>query len=517
MANEKDDGTDKDPVANETGTEGTDAAGGSTDGPDTPGQDETLSGAGSEPHPDTDRDPFTDSPPDPSTEPGPEPLQTADALSDSDSDQGPTRREDSPPDLETPAEPGHEPLHAADPAPHADTRDEAMDLHEEEAGTSLAARVLTFLVLLLAGAALGIWAAPKIAPNLPSGLAPVAEWLAPASRGDEERIAALETELQGEISALSAQVSGLSDTSALDARIADAVSGVETRTDSAMTDLRDSITALGGDETRQRLARLEARLDGQVAELEALQEQIASGAGASASATSEETAAQIDVYQAQLDGVRAELGTVSDTVAALRNRIDEVAATADRSIDAAQAKVAEIEAETETALSTAAIESDIALIRAAMASGTPFAEPAARLAGDPGVTVPDSLAAAADSGAPTLVTLQERFPDAAHAAIRASIHAQGSNSGVIGRSRAFLEAQIASRSLTPTEGSDPDAVLSRVEGHLRAGDLSAALSEADALPSEAIAAMQGWLDDARLRANAQAGLAELQSSVSTMN
>ena len=65
-----------------------------------------------------------------------------------------------------------------EPAPEADDGQEA---HEEEAGPSFAGRALTFLLLLLAGAALGIWGAPKLAPLLPSGLAPVANWLTPGT------------------------------------------------------------------------------------------------------------------------------------------------------------------------------------------------------------------------------------------------------------------------------------------------------------------------------------------------
>jgi hypothetical protein len=59
------------------------------------------------------------------------------------------------------------------------------------------------------------------------------------------------------------------------------------------------------------------------------------------------------------------------------------------------------------------------------------------------------------------------------------------------RSRAFFTAQVASRSLTPKQGMDPDAVLSRMEDHLRNDDLAGALAEAQGLPSEAAAAMSG--------------------------
>ena len=68
--------------------------------------------------------------------------------------------------------------------------------------------------------------------------------------------------------------------------------------------------------------------------------------------------------------------------------------------------------------------------------------------------MPEGLTAAAASGVPTLAELRDSFPDAAHEAIRASIMASAGD-GVVARSRAFLKAQVASRSLTPQPGMAP--------------------------------------------------------------
>ena len=54
---------------------------------------------------------------------------------------------------------------------------------------SLASKVLVGLVLLLLGAGLALWGAPKLAPHLPSGMAGVADWLTPGVRDAEARIA----------------------------------------------------------------------------------------------------------------------------------------------------------------------------------------------------------------------------------------------------------------------------------------------------------------------------------------
>ena len=114
------------------------------------------------------------------------------------------------------------------------------------------------------------------------------------------------------------------------------------------------------------------------------------------------------------------------------------------------------------------------------------------------------------------VTIVDRQPDAAHDAIRASIEAK-SGDGILARSRAFLEAQIATRSLTPQEGSSADAVLSRMEEQLRQGNLAGAIDEAGKLPPDAAAAMSGWLEAARARNAAVEGMATLDATLSGTN
>ena len=300
-----------------------------------------------------------------------------------------------------------------------------------------------------------------------------------------------------------------------------AADAVETRLGTQITDLRDTLGQLDTSAIRQQVTRLQTAVDGQSTELAALKEQL--GGAANVSSLSDEAVARIDVYRAELDGLRAELGTLTDNVSALSSRIDEVAATADRSIDAAQARVAEIEAQSNSAIDAAgaavgaaSATADVAQIRAALASGAPFSEPAERLAAAPDVVLPDALMAVAGNGVPTLADLGESFPDAALEAIRASILASGGE-GLWGRATAFLEAQVASRSLAPAEGSGPDAVLSRMEASLRADDLEAVIDESAQLPSESAAAMSGWLDGARQRVAAEKALAELAGSLPAAN
>ena len=56
-----------------------------------------------------------------------------------------------------------------------------------------------------------------------------------------------------------------------------------------------------------------------------------------------------------------------------------------------------------------------------------------------------------------------------------------------------------------------------MEDRLRQDDLDGALTEAEALPTEAAGAMDGWLAAARLRAGAVAGLAALDGAARPTN
>ena len=80
---------------------------------------------------------------------------------------------------------------------------------------------------------------------------------------------------------------------------------------------------------------------------------------------------------------------------------------------------------------------------------------------------------------PSLAELKTAFPGLAHEALRASLRAEAE--GYTGKALAFMKSQVATRSLTPQEGNSTDAILSRIEAALAAGNLTECLSEAEAL------------------------------------
>ena len=113
---------------------------------------------------------------------------------------------------------------------------------------------------------------------------------------------------------------------------------------------------------------------------------------------------------------------------------------------------------------------------------------------------------------PTLVDLQRSFPDAARQALAAALQADAGSTWSE-RVAAFLRTQAGIRSLTPREGDDPDAILSRAEASLAGGDLAATLAGIASLPEPAQAAMSGWMAEATKRQAAVDALARLTASL----
>ncbi len=69
--------------------------------------------------------------------------------------------------------------------------------------------------------------------------------------------------------------------------------------------------------------------------------------------------------------------------------------------------------------------------------------------------------------------------------------------------------------MEPRAGDDPDAVLSRAEAALTAGQLAQALEEIAALPEPALAAMADWTARARQRVSALEAVETLAQSLNT--
>ncbi|MDP2062101.1 MAG: hypothetical protein Q8J98_03245 [Phaeovulum sp.] len=326
----------------------------------------------------------------------------------------------------------------------------------------------TFMPLLLGGvvaAALGAGATMYLLPLLPARWQPASALLAASTAEQAARFDALRAEL----AALRAAVPQAPDLGPLQAALAEAearLAAVEARPAPVMTDATPAVEAL-----RDELAALRAEL--------------AAGAG-SPQTTSAEIAAAAAEASARIVAAETE-------AAAVRAR--------------AEADAAALRAEAEASASRALARAAAAQLAAAIESGAPLAEAVAqlRLAG---VDVPPELAAEV----PTLTALRDGFVPAARAALAAA-RAEAPGAGMLDRLGTLLLAQTSARSLTAREGVDADAVLSRAEAALAAGDLTAALAEVSALPDAARAEMATWQALAERRLAATRALANLAQSL----
>ncbi len=367
--------------------------------------------------------------------------------------------------------------------------EDAATVEEDHDETGLAARVLKVSGILVVGGILALWLGPKIAPSLPSGMAPVAAWLAPGG-----------AQTNADITALQAALADMPEPVSRDQIDAMIAGGISTKT-AALT---AQIEALGdGPDTaliESRLAALELKTDGLRAELSSLLSQLSdvSQIGGEVSA---ETAAKLAGFAAANEGLKAE-------IAALANRIDGLSATA--------AQVSTVETNAEVARNAAVIKNSLTAIDTALSAGLPFAATLNDME-NAGITDIPAALADASNGVVTMAELRADFPDAAHAAIRASILASAGD-GLFASISAFTKAQVAGRSLTPQDGLGPDAVLSRAEAALKQDDLDKALSELDALPNAAMSPdgdgpMDVWLAQARDLQNARNAFDTLQASL----
>ncbi|MDP4034374.1 MAG: hypothetical protein Q8P60_16285 [Pseudorhodobacter sp.] len=195
------------------------------------------------------------------------------------------------------------------------------------------------------------------------------------------------------------------------------------------------------------------------------------------------SAAALAAFERDLEALRTE-------VEAQRAAGVALATDAAAAAEAAQARLAEAEAKAQAMARDAAVTAALGHLRAAIESGAPYGDVLTDLEAA-GQDLPAALREGAQAGVSSLSALQAAFPAAARAALEASIRV-GMGDTWTDRVTALLRSQTGVRSLTPREGADPDAVLSRAEAALREGDLAGAVAEVQALPPEGQAAMADW-------------------------
>lgn len=191
--------------------------------------------------------------------------------------------------------------------------------------------------------------------------------------------------------------------------------------------------------------------------------------------------------------------------------LQEALAQQREEVEAMTAEARAMEARAEETAQMSLRRSALTRIRTALENGVPFAE-ALNDFESTGASAAPILATVAADGVPSVAALSDEFPEAARAALAVSrsVSGDGGDSGGFG---AFLKTQLGVRSLTPKDGNDPDAVLSRSEAALREGRLHDALAEIEALPEEARAELSGWAARATQRLDAIAAAQALAETL----
>ncbi|MFP1645262.1 COG4223 family protein [Pontitalea aquivivens] len=217
--------------------------------------------------------------------------------------------------------------------------------------------------------------------------------------------------------------------------------------------------------------------------------------------------AALDDLRRDLDAVRTRLSEIAGAGTLAQDQIAAAAQAAADRITQAEAEAQRLRAEADAAARRAMAQAGLARLVAALDSGLPQGPALADLQAA-GVTVPPEVLA----DVPSLPALREAFPVAARAALSASRRALA-DGNALDRIGAFLMAQTGARSLAPKEGNDPDAVLSRAEAAVAAGDLAAALGELSALPAEGQAEMAVWIEMAQRSMAAKDALGALSQTL----
>jgi len=427
---------------------------------------------------------------------------------------------ETPPEAADPAASVHpdavDPAHAPHAAHEVEGYGDELNEHEqEETRPGLAARTLQGLLLLLIGVVVALWFGPRIAPSLP---APMAAWLTPAETVQAEDLEALRADLEGEFDARLAELSG---------RVAAERAGSpDAAVEAATASLRERVDALAArlgeappGELDSRLGEVETTLSGVVARLDSLSAGMEAVDGENEMPP--EAMERIAAFSASVEGVRAELESLSDRVGALAQRIDEAEADYEaglvEAIDAAEAaqaaataEIAAAAAAQEAAERRAMLDAGFAALTEAMATGEPFVEALEAMAAED--EPPAALTEAAAEGVPTRAALREDYTPAARAALEAATLAEAGADSV-SQFMAGMRARLSGVPLGEVEGEGVDAMLGRAAARLAEGDVAAALAALEDLPEPAQAALADWRAEAEARVAAERAMADWRAEL----
>jgi hypothetical protein len=342
---------------------------------------------------------------------------------------------------------------APDAEPVSDTQDGSVPpiVHDDHVGEHGSFPTWVKVVIIMVfGALLALWAGPRLADNLPSGMAPVARFLSPGSVRQaaefEARLAKLESaapaaldesEIQSVVSDIVARL--------VDSAVLDGVGAGTASMKSDMDSLRDALAAIDAADLTARLAAAETRLQGLDAQIATLSSEVTESIATRLAEQGEMSAEQAATYMAIIERLKAEIQQIAALQGAIDHKVDELAATNARLTEEASEIAQQAEEQTRQIATAAQISAALKDIQKALEDGSGFRPALEALTGTAQMDMA-ALDAIADAGVTPLTALQEAFPPLAHDALRASMRAV--DGGVVGSSISFVKSHFATRSLT---------------------------------------------------------------------
>ncbi|WP_294228593.1 mitofilin family membrane protein [uncultured Shimia sp.] len=288
--------------------------------------------------------------------------------------------------------------------------------------------------------------------------------------------------------------------------------------------------------TEAALTEMTAKLEAQNETLVALNERLSATSDVSGGAreAADHAAAEVTKITEVLSAYTTQLGSVSEAVSTLEARLTDIEkrplneglgaaaiAAYEREVkdlrdlvSAQKAEASELKDKADLSAKAALARSSVTRIVAALDSGAPYRAAVVDLRSSTGEGIAPVLEDHADHGVVTLAALLESYPDAAREAL-AKAREDKVDAGTGNKLGNFLKTQFGARSVEAREGTDTDAVLSRAEAALKAGDLSAALAELDTLAEGPKTVMAEWVAQAQTRAAATQAAEELAQTLNS--
>jgi len=342
--------------------------------------------------------------------------------------------------------------------------------HEDE-HINLSSRILRILAVLVIGAVGALWAGPKLAPMLPAGLKPVADFLSPQANISAE-ITALQTNFEARI----AKIESTNDEQDSMAHITPALDQLK----SSDAELAASIDTLL--QTGKTLEEAVSSLQAEVTKIVARQ------------------------------ALRTQNGQVSnEALQQFETRLATITA-AQQELSQSQTMAVEAQQDAKGKLRLAGATHALAQISDALDMGKPFQESLAQFSDVTGIAAPAELLDIATNGTPSLFALKQQLPSLARLALRNDA-AANIDQTAFGKFSSFLKSQVGTRSLEPQTGDGLDAVLSRIEAALEAGDPDNALTQTNTLGDLALQIMGNWVASLARLNNATSAVQTLQQQL----